>query len=172
MPSTWFQWHADLITAGMRVLDLACGSGGNAIAAAELGAKVVAVDRDPAQLKAAEEAAGKANVAVQFVAADLTSDPIPDGPYDVVMAFSYLDRERMPRFLDAVKPGGYFILETFLEQQRELGWGPTSDDHLLKAGELWQLVEPFEILLAREVLEVLDGRSSAVASVLAQRPPV
>jgi hypothetical protein len=33
-------------------------------------------------------------------------------------------------------------------------------------------VEPFEILLAREVLEVLDGRSSAVASVLAQRPPV
>jgi ribosomal protein L11 methylase PrmA len=98
MPSTWFQWHADLITAGMRVLDLACGSGGNAIAAAELGAKVVAVDRDPEQLKAAEEAAGKANVAVQFVAADLTSDPIPDGPYDVVMAFSYLDRERMPRF--------------------------------------------------------------------------
>ena len=172
MPSTWFQWHAQIVTAGARVLDLASGSGVHAIAAAGQGAEVVAVDADTESLKAAEAAASKAHVTVQWVQADLTTDPVPDGPYDVVMAFSYLDREQMPRFLDAVKPGGHFLLETFLEQQRELGWGPTADEHLLKSGELWSLVEPFEIVLAREVLEVLDGRSRAVASVLAQRPLV
>ena len=134
--------------------------------------EVVGVDADPGSLEVAETAAAKANVTVKWVQADLTADPVPDGPYDVVMAFSYLDRAQMPRFLDAVKPGGYFMLETFLEQQRELGWGPTADEHLLKSGELWSLVEPFEIVLAREVLEVLDGRSRAIASILAQRPLV
>jgi 2-polyprenyl-3-methyl-5-hydroxy-6-metoxy-1,4-benzoquinol methylase len=170
MPSTWFQWHADIITPGARVLDLACGTGSHAIAAAERGAEVVAVDNDPQRLKAAEEAARKANVSVDWVQADLTQDPLPDGRFDVVMVFSYLDRERMPQFLEAVKPGGYFMSETFLEQQRDLGWGPTSDEHLLKAGELWSLVGQFEIVLAREVLEMLDGRSKAVSSILARRP--
>jgi hypothetical protein len=69
-----------------------------------------------------------------------------------------------------VQPGGYFQAEAFLEQQRDLGWGPTSDAHLLKRGELWSLAGDFEIVLAREVLEILDGRTRAVASVLAQRP--
>jgi 2-polyprenyl-3-methyl-5-hydroxy-6-metoxy-1,4-benzoquinol methylase len=170
VPSTWFQWHADIIEPGMRVLDLACGTGNHAIAAAERGAEVVAVDSDPQRLKAAEEAARKANVSVQWVHADLTRDPLPDGEFDVVMMFSYLDRDRMPQFLEAVKPGGYFLSETFLEQQRDLGWGPTSDEHLLKTGELWSLVGQFEIVLAREVLEMLDGRSRAVSSILAQRP--
>ncbi len=170
MPSTWFQWHAGIIGSGMRVLDLACGDGTHAIAAAERGAEVVAVDIDPERLKAAETAAGKAGVTVQWLMADLTKDPLPDGQFDVVMIFNYLDRERIPQFLEAVKPGGYFMSETFLEQQRDLGWGPTSDDHLLKSGELWSLVKPFEIVLAREVLEILDGRTKAIASILAQRP--
>ncbi|NIM48856.1 MAG: methyltransferase domain-containing protein [Gemmatimonadales bacterium] len=170
IPSAWFQWHAAIIRPGMRVLDLACGRGCHAIAAAERGAHVVAVDNDAEILRSAEKAARKANVTVEWVQADLQRDPLPEGKFDIVMVFNYLDRARMSQFLDAVKPGGYFMLETFLEQQRELGWGPTSDEHLLKAGELWELVQPFEILLAREVVEILDGRSMAVSSILAQRP--
>jgi hypothetical protein len=107
---------------------------------------------------------------VEWVQADLTRDPLPPGQFDVVMVFNYLDRNRMPLFLEAVKPGGYFEAETFLERQRELGWGPTADEHLLKTGELWSLVGRYEIVLAREVLEILDGRTRAVASILARRP--
>jgi hypothetical protein len=70
----------------------------------------------------------------------------------------------------AVRPGGFLLCETFLEGQREHGWGPTSDDHLLKPGELLRLIEPFEIILAREALDFVGGRPMAVASVLAQRP--
>lgn len=156
----------------MRVLDIACGRGRHAIAAAERGAQVVAVDNDAQKLEVAAKAARKANVSVDWIELDLERDPLPDGRFDLVMVFNYLDRRRMAEFLEAVKPGGYFLAETFLEQQRDLGWGPTSDSHLLKRGELWSLVSPFEIVLAREVLEILNGYPSALSSVLAQRPAV
>lgn len=154
----------------MRVLDLACGRGHHAIAAALRGAEVLAVDFDEDLLRDADRAARKAGVTVEWVKADLTRDPLPNGPFDLVMQFDYLDRTRLPEFLDLVKPGGYFAAETFLEQQRELGWGPTSDEHLLKPAELWSLVRPFEIVLAREVHETLDGRTKAISSILARRP--
>lgn len=170
-PSTWFVWHSSVIQRGTRVLDIACGRGRHAIAAAERGANVTAVDGDAERLRVAEQAAQRARVSVEWVELDLERDPLPNGGFDVVMLFNYLDRKRMADFLGAVKPGGYFLAETFLEQQRDLGWGPTSDAHLLKTGELWSLVSPYEIVLAREVLEILDGHPSALASVLAQRPP-
>jgi 2-polyprenyl-3-methyl-5-hydroxy-6-metoxy-1,4-benzoquinol methylase len=152
------------------VLDLGCGQGCHAIAAAQRGATVVGMDIDGDQLQEAEIAARNANVSVEWVQADLTAAQLPAGSFDVVMQFNYLDRSRLPDFLAAVRPGGYYQAEAFLEQQRDLGWGPTSDAHLLKRGELWSLVGNYEIVLAREVLEILDGRTRAVASVLAQRP--
>jgi len=170
MPSTWFQWHAGVIAPGVRVLDIACGSGRHAIAAAGRGAKVIGVDFDDAALEQADQAAKKARLPIEWMRRDLSGDPLPEGPFDLVMMFNYLDRARMSTFLDAVRPGGYFMAETFSEQQRELGWGPTSDEHLLKPCELWTLVLPFEIVLAREVIEMLDGRPMAVGSILARRP--
>jgi 2-polyprenyl-3-methyl-5-hydroxy-6-metoxy-1,4-benzoquinol methylase len=130
---------------------------------------VLAIDSDEERVRVGERAAKKARLEIDWRIADLHDD-LPGGPFDVVMVFNYLDRARMDGFLDMVRPGGYFMAETFLEQQRELGWGPTDDEHLLRPGELWSLVEPFEIVLARDVLEVLDGRPMAVASVLARRP--
>ncbi len=86
------------------------------------------------------------------------------------MVFNYLDRARMAEFREAVRPGGFLLCETFLEAQRQFGWGPTSADHLLKPGEIMRLAEPFEIVLAREVVELVEGRPMALASVLARRP--
>jgi hypothetical protein len=84
--------------------------------------------------------------------------------------FNFLDRQRMPQIRDLVAPGGLLIMETFLEWQRALGWGPTSDEHLLRAGELSALVSPLEPVHGREVFEPLDaGRQRAVASIVAQR---
>jgi SAM-dependent methyltransferase len=150
------------------VLDLACGRGRHAIAAASLGAAVVAVDADAERVAAGRRAAK--SLPIEWVCADLKGYPLPPTAYDVVLVFNYLDRARMPDVLGAVRPGGHLLCETFLEAQREHGWGPTSDDHLLKPGELLRLVEPFEIILAREALDFVGGRPMAVASVLAHRP--
>ena len=147
-PSAWFTWHAGVIRPQSRVLDVACGRGRHAIAAGRRAAR---------------------GLPIEWVCADLGTFPLPPRAFDVVMVFNYLDRSRMPELRETVKPGGYLLCETFLEAQREHGWGPTSDDHLLKPGELLQLVEPFEVILAREALDFVSGRPMAVASILALR---
>src|SRR5712671_3757524 len=45
-PSGWFSRHEHLFRPGAHVLELACGEGRHAIAAATLGATVVAIDND------------------------------------------------------------------------------------------------------------------------------
>jgi ribosomal protein L11 methyltransferase len=60
------------------VVDLGCGSGVLAIAAARLGfAPVVALDSDPAALAAARANAGANGVAVEIRRADVLTDPLP-----------------------------------------------------------------------------------------------
>ena len=93
-------------------------------------------------------------------------------PFDAVLVFNYLDRERMPLVRGLLAPGGTLIMETYLATQRELGWGPTRDEHLLARGELARLIAPLEVLHGREVLEPVDvERWRAVASVVARRRP-
>ncbi len=168
-PSTWFAWQADRLVPGSRVLDLACGSGRHAIAAAQLGAQVVAVDRNPECLAAAKGFADDAGLRIDWQQADLEHDWPDWGSFDAVLLFNYLDRSRFGRALEAVRPGGLLIAESFLTTQREQGWGPTAAEHLLLPGELAGLVRPFEVIHGREVAEPVDTeRWQHVASICAR----
>lgn len=169
-PSTWFQWHAHAIRPGARVLDLACGAGRHAIPAAELGATVLAVDLDAGSIDRGRELAASRGVSIEWREVDLTAAWPELGVFDVVLSFNYLDRARMNEVVARVAPGGTLMIETFLVAQRHLGWGPQSDDHLLRPGELNGLVSPLSVAHGREVVEPLDGdRWRAVASALATR---
>jgi 2-polyprenyl-3-methyl-5-hydroxy-6-metoxy-1,4-benzoquinol methylase len=167
-PSTWFTWHGHLFGSGTRVLDLACGEGRHSLAAAALGATVVGLDRDEARLATARERAAEHGLEVDWRVVDLEA-PWPElGTFDAVLLFNYLDRARMPAVRELIEPGGYLMMETFLTAQRELGWGPTSDDHLLKPAEIARLAAPLVVQHGREVLEAIDAeRWRAVASVIA-----
>lgn len=170
-PSTWFEWQAHRIAPGMRVLDLACGTGRHAIAAARLGAVVTAVDRDEARLDLARRAAEEARVQVDWRAGDLEASWPDWGVFDAVLLFNYLDRPRLPLVLDTVAPGGILLMETFRTAQRAEGWGPTRDEHLLQPFELRRLIAPLEVLHGREAIEpTADGRWRHVASICACRP--
>lgn len=168
-PSTWFTWHDHVMKPGMRVLDIACGRGRHSLAAAARGCNVVAVDQDPDRFKEAQAIADSKNLSIEWVVGDLTSYEIPSQSFDTVLIFNYLDRRRMPAFKEGVKVGGHMLFETFLESQRYQGWGPTDDEHLLKPGEVVRLIEPFELILAREVIEMVDGQPMAAGSALARR---
>ena len=169
-PSTWFYWQAHFIRPGARALDLACGEGRHGLAAAALGATVLGVDRDSEQLTVARDIAAARGLNVEFREVDLEAPWPQFGEFDVLLLFNYLDRRRMADVLACIAPGGVLIMETFLDAQRELGWGPQNGDHLLRPGELVQLVKPLEVLHGREVLEPVDAeRWRAVASVVAQR---
>jgi 2-polyprenyl-3-methyl-5-hydroxy-6-metoxy-1,4-benzoquinol methylase len=172
LPSTWFTWHNHLVRPGMRVLDLACGDGRHSLAAAALGAEVTAWDHDAAALDVGRALAATRDLHVDWRVVDLQGDWPEVPPFDAVLVFNYLDRKRMPLVHEALAPGGTLIMETFLVTQRELGWGPTRDDHLLARGELARLIAPLEVLHGREVLEPVDvERWRAVASVVARRRP-
>jgi len=153
------------------VLDLACGTGRHAIAAARLGAEVVAADRDATRLTLGRRLADDAGVAVAWHEVDLAG-PWPDwGVFDAILLFNYLDRPRMARIVEHVAPGGILLMETFRVAQRAEGWGPVSDAHLLRPGELWRLAAPLEIVHGREAIEPTDdGRWRHIASLCATRP--
>jgi 2-polyprenyl-3-methyl-5-hydroxy-6-metoxy-1,4-benzoquinol methylase len=156
------------VSPGSRVLDLACGEGRHSIAAAALGARVTAIDRDEARLAAGRERAEAQGLSLEWTAADLDEPWPPLGAFDAVLVFNYLDRAKVPQMIELVEPGGFLMMETYLSTQRDLGWGPTSDDRLLRPGELARLVAPLEVLHGREVVEAVDAeRWRAVASVLA-----
>jgi 2-polyprenyl-3-methyl-5-hydroxy-6-metoxy-1,4-benzoquinol methylase len=154
----------------MRVLDLACGEGRHALKAAQWGATVTAVDHDDTKLDTGREAAERLGVTIDFQSVDLTGEWPELGEFDMVLMFNYLDRSRVADVKDAVATGGVLLMETYLEWQRALGWGPSKDEHLLQPGELPRLVAPFELLHGREVFEPIDStKVRAVASIAAQK---
>jgi 2-polyprenyl-3-methyl-5-hydroxy-6-metoxy-1,4-benzoquinol methylase len=159
-----------MVGSGMRVLDIACGEGRHSLAAASAGAEVIALDRDPNTLAAARTAAEQLGLNIDFRHIDLQK-PWPDlGHFDVILVFNYLDRSRMDQMRDCLAPGGMLLLETYLLAQRDLGWGPTSDEHLLRPGELPSLVAPLDVIHCREVFEPVDSQKwRAVGSVVAQK---
>lgn len=167
---TWFAWHAHRLRPGMRVLDLAGGDGRHAVAAAALGAEALLVDRDEAAIAAALGLAESRKVKLATRVVDLEG-PWPDlGVFDAVFLFNYLDRSRMGDVTARVGPRGLLFMETFLDSQPTFGWGPTSEQHLLRPGELARLVAPLTVVHGREVLEPVDAnRWRAVAGILASR---
>lgn len=169
-PSTWLLWHDYLVRPGMTVLDLACGEGRHALKAAQWGATVVAVDKDDTKLETGREAASRLGVNVDFRCVDLAGAWPDIGAFDVVLVFNYLDRARMPDIQRLVGTRGLLMMETYLEWQQALGWGPSSAEHLLQPGELARLAAPMETLHGREVFEpVENNKVRAVASIVAQK---
>jgi ribosomal protein L11 methyltransferase len=107
----------DYVRPGSRVLDLGCGSGILAIAAAKLGAThVLALDLDPNAIRAARENAAANGVAdvIEVREGTLGSER---GPFDVVAAnISGLTLERLAGELaGSLAPGGVLIASGFLE---------------------------------------------------------
>jgi SAM-dependent methyltransferase len=74
------------IEAGMKVLDVAAGTGNASIPAAERGAEVVASDLTPELLDAGRAVAESKGVELEWVTADAENLPFEDGQFDVVIS--------------------------------------------------------------------------------------
>lgn len=141
-PSPWICRFAGLITAGGRVLDLACGGGRHSRFFRERGHPVTAVDRDVTAIAGVADA--------EIVAADLEDGspwPLPNRRFAAVVVTNYLFRPLFPAILDALDDDGVLLYETFALGNEAYG-RPRNPDHLLKPGEL---------------LEVAAGRLQVVA---------
>ncbi|HTZ58460.1 MAG TPA: class I SAM-dependent methyltransferase [Acidobacteriaceae bacterium] len=74
------------IKPGMRVLDVACGTGNLAIPAARKGAQVTGVDIAPNLLRQARHRATEEGLQIEFEEGDAEDLPFPDAEFDVVMS--------------------------------------------------------------------------------------
>jgi ubiquinone/menaquinone biosynthesis C-methylase UbiE len=97
--------------AGERVLDVACGSGNAALAAARRCCRVLGVDDDPELLERARRRAEAEGLEVTFQEGDATDLHFPDGCFEVVLsacaAMLALDQERTAgELLRVCRPGG------------------------------------------------------------------
>ena len=139
------------------VLDLACGRGRHALAAAELGAprsRSTATPRRCARCRPRPRGAGcrcqrcaptSRRRSESPCGRELRRDPRVSLPVPTA---------RRRRSSTALAPGGLLLYETFTVAQRALGSGPRRAEFLLEPGEL-----PRALLRASSALEYWEGRS-------------
>jgi tellurite methyltransferase len=165
-PAFWLQDHADLLPRSGHALDVACGRGRHALWLAAHGLSVLALDRNADAIREVHDAAVSTGLPIVAETRDLEagSPSLGTAAFDVIVALHYLHRPLFPALLDALRPGGLLIYETFTRAQALRG-KPTNPDFLLEEGELWRLVQPLEIVDYREGL--FEERE--VASVVARR---
>jgi ubiquinone/menaquinone biosynthesis C-methylase UbiE len=74
------------LQAGWRVLDVACGSGNAAIAAARCGCDAVGVDYVPALLARGRRRAEAEGLSIELRDGDAEAIPFPDASFDAVLS--------------------------------------------------------------------------------------
>ena len=156
------EWVAQ--ASGRSAIDVAMGRGRHALVLARRGLRTFGVDRQYAAVRHSVRRAGAENLVVRGWCGDLEQIPLPRDAFDVVVVTRYLQRDLFPSIRSMTTHGGVVIYETFTVNQRSLGFGPTSPEHLLEPGELARRFDGFEVLFYEEVTA-----REAVARIVARR---
>jgi SAM-dependent methyltransferase len=160
----WLPRIAAELPGSARALDVAMGRGRHVQLLASAGLMVFGVDVNVELTRETVNNARERGVNVRAWCADLTSYPLPSLAFDLILVTRYLQRDLLPALGNALRPRGMIVYETFTQAQRRHGRGPTSPNHLLRAGELIASFPDFEVVFSEEVLE-----PDAVARLVARK---
>lgn len=138
-----------LLPESGRALDLACGSGGNAILLAQQGLKVDAWDIADVPIAALQDLALKRRLSIQAEVRDIGANPPGPDTFDVITVSYFLDRGLVPALIQALKPGGVVYYQTFTRHCVS-DRGPKRAEFRLADQELLQLFTGLEVLFYRE----------------------
>jgi 2-polyprenyl-3-methyl-5-hydroxy-6-metoxy-1,4-benzoquinol methylase len=164
-PAEWLIDNITLLPKG-RALDVAMGTGRNAIFLAQQGYEVKGVDISPEAVAEALDKARQVGVEIKTEVADLEAGfLLPINTYDVIICFNYLQRSLIPDMKAALKAGGMMVYETYIVDQAQFG-KPSNPDFLLKHNELLEDFRDFRVLRYREGLV---GPRQYAASIVAEK---
>jgi len=154
--------------AAPHALDVACGSGRDAVFLALHGFQVEARDHDEEALARARELAARNGVTVRTVRCDLERPGLrrPRRRFDLVTCFRFLHRPLFPWMEATLAPGGWLVYETFLIGQERFG-RPRRAHFLLEPGELARAFPGLETVRYEE--RDPEG-GPVVARLIARRP--
>jgi SAM-dependent methyltransferase len=132
-----------------RALDVAGGAGRNAIWLALRGLDVTVVDISRVGLDLARDAAEAAGVTLGLMQADLEEEPLPAGPFDVVLSFNFLRRPLFAAFPTVMAPGGLLVYRQPTRSNLTRHARPPAA-FLLDDGELPSLIQGLEVVQYEE----------------------
>ncbi len=145
-----------------RALDVACGLGATAIALAQAGYAVDAVDIAPTALRRAQQQAAASGQNITWICADLAEHRLPVAGYDLIVNIRFVNRDLVAQFTDALAPGGWVLFEQHLRWPQPVT-GPSSPRFRLRPGELRHLLWPLDIVHYEEGLVAGDGPGAPLA---------
>jgi 2-polyprenyl-3-methyl-5-hydroxy-6-metoxy-1,4-benzoquinol methylase len=164
--------------AGRRVLEVGCGEGATSVQLALLGADVTGLDLSATSLERGRQLAALHGVAVEFRRANVETDDLPPGPFDVVWCDNILHHvvpalpDVIHKLKRALRPGGLFLAREPLQYVRWLKWlrrfvpvrvDATPDEQPLRRRELDILRDAFADLRCRP-FRIVGRLDRAVAS--------
>jgi SAM-dependent methyltransferase len=155
-----------------RALDIATGTGRNAVFLAERGYRVDAIDRSRAGLEITRERAAERGVEDRLacIHADVSSHEFPIETYDLVTISFYRAIDRFPDVTAALKDDGVLFVEHHLRTTDPVSSGPDGDRYRFGANELLHAALGLTITRYEEGLETRsDGRHAAIARVVARK---
>ena len=145
-------------------LDLACGTGRNALFLAQRGLDVVGMDRSAEALQEAADSAAEARLKVHWQQEDLETVHLSSAGFDVVTCFYYRDPRLYPQIVSTLKTGGLLFYETYTRGQVYFPTGPRNPVFLLDHGELLSAFDGLRVLFYRETF-----LENAVAGLVARK---
>ncbi len=175
-PSAFVLAHHTKLPSG-KVLDLAAGNGRNSLFLATRGFSVIGVDRDEQALAHLEKLASifpKGQITSQAIDLEAHVERPPDlgkEAYDGIVVSFYLFRPLFPNIIQALKPGGILLYETFLIDNHTNRNHPRNTDFCLQHNELLTLTDSLRVLHYQEgIQEDQHGSNSAyTARLVAQK---
>jgi len=159
-PARFLELAQDQLPREGRALDVAGGDGRNALWLAERGLEVTICDVSPEGLANAQTLAEERGLRLETLSLDLTSGDFPQGPFDVILSFHYLQRDLFPRFAAALRPGGVLLFCQPTLSNLERNPHPSAR-FLLEDGELASLVPDSLEVLSLEEGWLEEGRHEA-----------
>ena len=181
-PNRFLVSQRALFRPGMRVLDVACGEGRNAVWLAQQGCEVLAIDISPLGIDKAKRLAAERGVEVEFQLADVREWDWMAAAVDAVISIfiqfaAPAERGRVFEGMQrALRPGGRLVMQGYTPKQVEYRTGgPPQAEHMYTEGLLRAAFAELEIVHLREHEDVLSegnkhvGRS-ALIDLVARKP--
>jgi tellurite methyltransferase len=135
-----------------RALDIAGGTGRQAIFLADKGWQVTLTDIAEAGIANARKNAGNLASRIDFRVEDLTQFDGSGASYDLILVFFFLRREMFRELVKALKPGGVLIYKGYTHSQAKFGGGPTNPDYLFAENELLHAFPELNVLHYAELI--------------------
>ena len=146
-PNKFLENSLEKIPVG-NALELACGSGRDAVYLASLGYDVRAIDHLDDALELGRDLARRYLArpdSVTWVNEDLER-PVALGKFDLVTCFYYLNRTILSKASTLLNPGGHLMVETFTVVHRQKFGKPKREHLVLHPEELRELAVGLEVL--------------------------